>query len=107
VVRLQPTMPQHFSYTAMTTVLLEESTDEGAPGAAITVELCGHWQHKGLCRWPHRTDISRRGKFLDVQTYFEAPSEEEAEVRGRIQSALAKGRLVGEDGSVTSWEVLG
>ena len=85
---------------------MHDGSDDRAPGAAITAALCGHWDHEDPCRWPHRTDTSRRGELLNVRTYFDAPPEEETEVRHLIQSALGSGKLIGQDGSVISWEVV-
>ena len=28
-------------------LLLADDTDPAAPGAAVTVALCGHWEHEG------------------------------------------------------------
>jgi hypothetical protein len=99
-------MPRQFSYAATTTLLMHDGSDDRAPGAAITAALCEHWDHEDPCRWPHRTDTSRRGELLNVRTYFDAPPEEETEVRHLIQSALGSGKLIGQDGSVISWEVV-
>jgi hypothetical protein len=38
-----------------------DGADPRAPGGAITVALCGHWEHEPPCRWPHHTDITPDG----------------------------------------------
>ena len=38
-------------------IRLEPGADKRAPGGAVTVALCGHWDHEGPCRWPHRSNI--------------------------------------------------
>ncbi len=40
------------------TVELADGADPRALGGAITVALCGHWEHEPPCPWPHHTDIS-------------------------------------------------
>jgi len=37
---------------------LDDGLDPAAVGAAVTVELCGHWEHAGPCRWPHNSEIA-------------------------------------------------
>ena len=69
--------------------------DEGgepAPGAAITVELCGHWEHEGACRWPHYTSATPDADGLRIRTLFACSADDEAEVRARITAALSSGR---------------
>jgi hypothetical protein len=87
-------------------VRLEGDGDERAPGAAITVALCGHWEHQSMCRWPHLNVTERTGEGLLVRTSFDAPASEVAEVRRRINDALASGQLMGPDGRVTCWSLL-
>ena len=65
--------------------------DVGAPGAAITVELCGHWQHAGPCRWPHYTSTAATAQGLTVRTLFVCAPAEETMVRSRIDAVLAAG----------------
>lgn len=38
------------------TIELDSDADQQAPGAAVTVGLCGHWEHQGACHWPHQTE---------------------------------------------------
>jgi hypothetical protein len=44
-----------FPYVYETTVHLGDGGDARAVGGAVTVALCGHWEHAGPCRWPHHT----------------------------------------------------
>ena len=67
---------------------IAEGIDLAAPGAAVTVELCGHWKHEGGCRWPHNNEIRDGGDAATFRTVFIAPAAEEREARGRIESAL-------------------
>ena len=83
--------------------------DEGAPGAAVTVRLCGHWQHDGRCRWPHHTAVAdRSGSRVTVRTVFVCDAAEADDVRRDIAAALAGGRLdvVGGGCGEQSWKVV-
>ena len=63
---------------------LEPDADPAAVGAAVTTELCGHWEHEGPCRWPHNNAIE--GSVF--RTLFAAPAAEEEEVRAKIERGL-------------------
>jgi hypothetical protein len=88
------------------TVTLAPGGDERAPGAAVTVALCGHWEHEGDCRWPHHTAIAI-GPAGDhgLRTVFAAEPGDEAAVRQRIATALVRGAQDGPAGA-TTWTVL-
>ena len=80
--------------------------DVGAPGAAITVALCGHWEHEPPCPLaPHHTAAEPEGEELRLRTLFAVEPEREQEVRERIREALAAGRVVGPDGRESRWEL--
>ena len=80
--------------------------DPAALGAAVTMTLCGHWEHDGPCRWPHHTSSEdsrdEHGARL-VTVPFAASEFEEPLVRKRIHEALAIGSLTGPDGTTSSW----
>ena len=63
---------------------LKADVDPRAVGGAVTVALCGHWDHDGPCRWPHNNEFDGRR----FRTLFVAPDAEEPEVRRRVGSAL-------------------
>lgn len=68
--------------------------DPRAPGAGVTVALCGHWEHEGACRWPHVSSVSDRvGEELVLRILFAAEPGDEREVRSRIVEALRRGRV--------------
>jgi hypothetical protein len=73
---------------------LGEDTDAAAVGAAVTVALCGHWEHEPPCRWPHNNAVDGSGMF---RTLFIAPEDEEEHVRELITAALADGQ---------SWQIV-
>lgn len=80
--------------------------DVRAPGAAVTVALCGHWEHEPPCPLaPHHTDTRRSGDEVRLRVLFAAEPDAEAEVRGRIEAALARSIFTGPDGRVTHWDV--
>ena len=93
------------AFTHTTLVRLAPGADERALGGAITVALCGHWEHDGECRWPHRTTVAHLGDAVRVRTEFDAPAGDVARVRQAIVAALSAGTLVGPDGRENAWEV--
>jgi hypothetical protein len=70
---------------------LDEGTDPGSPGAAVTVELCGQVDHEGGCRWPHNNEFVPEGDAPNFRTLFIATTVEEQDVRDRIERALRSG----------------
>ena len=89
------------------TVELAAGADQRAPGAAVTVALCGSWEHDGACAVPHCTVVDRRAaQSLQVRVVFACVPTDEAGVRRRIVAALAAGTLVGPDGS-SEWRLVG
>ena len=71
---------------------LSPGADRAAPGAAVTVELCGHWEHEPPCPLaPHHTAVDGADDALQVRVVFAAAPDDEAEVRRRIDAALAGG----------------
>ena len=95
------------SYTHRARVRLAEGADRAAPGGAVTLALCGTWDHEPPCPVaPHRTTTSYDGDVLVVEVAFEAAPEREAEVRAMVDAALASGHCVGPDGDTSTWERL-
>lgn len=65
-------------------IALADRADPRAVGGAVTVALCGHWEHDGPCRWPHNNELVD-----DVfRTLFVCEPREEPAVRALISSAL-------------------
>ncbi|TMR03100.1 hypothetical protein ETD83_10945 [Actinomadura soli] len=99
-------MRQAFVHDAV--VSMEADGDVRAPGAAITVALCGHWEHEPPCPLaPHHTTAARSGDEVRLRVLFAAEPAAEAEVRGRIEAALSRAGLDGPDGVVTRWRFRG
>jgi hypothetical protein len=85
---------------------LAPGADEHAPGAAVTVALCGHWEHDGPCRSPHVTQSQHRddGR-LAVRVTVLAPADAADDVRRAVVAALRTGHQDGPSGPST-WRVL-
>ncbi len=85
---------------------MSPDADSRALGAAITVALCGHWDHEPPCPLaPHHTSAARVGADVHLRTLFAVEPRREAGIRQRIEAALAGGVLVGPDDRVTRWQV--
>jgi hypothetical protein len=97
-----------YSYSHQVEYLIQfaQGADERSPGGAITVELCGHWDHEGPCRWPHYTNIATCGDKHQVIIDFDASEDDFAVVKERIELALQKGQLIGPDGRLSVWEIV-
>src|SRR2546426_8114852 len=97
-------MRQAFAHDAV--LLMRPDADIRAPGAAVTVALCGHWEHEPPCPLaPHHSSAERTGGEVRVRILFATEPERESLVRERITAALARGRLDGPDGVTTRWEL--
>src|SRR5919199_3473839 len=84
-------MRQAFAHEAL--IELGSGGDERAPGAAVTVALCGHWEHEPPCAVPHRTDVGSAHGGLAVRVLFACEPADEGGVRARVDRALAGGEL--------------
>lgn len=94
------------AYAHDAVVILDPGGDSRAPGGAITVALCGHWDHEPPCALaPHHTDATPGDDTLRLRVLFAAEPDHEERVRSLIEQALSSGRLTGPDGRVTRWMV--
>ena len=85
-------MRQAFAHDAE--LVMPATGDDGAPGAAITVALCGHWEHQPPCPLaPHHTSADRDGDTVRTRTLFAAEPDQAEEVHRRIEQALRAGEL--------------
>jgi hypothetical protein len=97
-------MRQAFAHTAE--LLMPAPADDGAPGAAVTVALCGHWEHPPPCPLaPHATRADRDGDTVRLRILFATEPERADEVRRLIEQALAAGELTGPDQISTRWQL--
>ena len=76
---------------------LRAGCEPPAVGAAVTVDLCGHWEHDGACRWPHNSAIDAARRPARFRTIYVADASEAPRVRARIEAALRAG---------TEWRVV-
>ncbi len=98
---------KHYPYRNEYRLHLNADADKRSPGAAVTVALCGHWEHDGSCRWPHYSSISQTENGLHrLVVEFDAPANELQEVITRIEAALKAGQLKGPDGRLSEWQFL-
>jgi hypothetical protein len=96
-------MRQAFAHEAI--LVMEPEADERAPGAAVAVALCGHWDHEPPCPLsPHRVHADRVDNELHVRVLFAAEPETECEVRQRIEDALS-GQWEFPEGFHTPWQL--
>ncbi len=72
-------------------LVLADEFNPAAVGAAVTVELCGHWAHDGPCRWPHNSAIDAQREPARFRTLFVANDADAGIVRDRIESVLRSG----------------
>jgi hypothetical protein len=72
---------------------MASAADPASVGAAVTVALCGHWEHEPPCPLaPHHTSAVRDGDAVVVRILFACEPEQEGHVRELVESALASGR---------------
>jgi len=72
--------------------MITTTGDDREPGAAITVALCGHWDHEPPCPLaPHHTAAAREGDTVRLRVLFVTEPHHVDEVRKRIDDALAAG----------------
>lgn len=93
------------AYAQDAVLLMDADADVRAPGAAITVALCGHWDHEPPCPLsPHQVNVDRVGVEVRLRVVFVVEPDLETTVRGRIADALEQGRL-DVDGTITRWQL--
>lgn len=94
------------AYAHDAVVTVEPGADSRAVGGAITVALCGYWDHQPPCPLaPHHTTATPVGERLEVRVLFATEPANEHRVRTLISGALAGGRLAGPDGRITTWQL--
>ncbi|MGY1699972.1 hypothetical protein [Geodermatophilus sp. SYSU D00766] len=97
---------ERFAHDAVLSMAV--GADERAPGGAITVALCGNWEHEPPCPLaPHHTRALRAGDELRLRVLFAAEPGDEQRVRGTIDDALAAGTGATPSGGTVSWRLVG
>jgi hypothetical protein len=85
---------------------MQSGGSPNAPGAAITVALCGSWDHPPPCSLaPHYVTTTPTGETLTLRVLFATDPVNEQRVRSLIDGALETGRLTGPDGDVAIWQL--
>jgi hypothetical protein len=85
---------------------MDPRADLRAPGAAVTLALCGNWDHSPPCPLaPHHSSADRVGDEVCVRTLFAVEPDLEDTVRQGIDQALAGGQLAGPDGQAMRWQL--
>ena len=83
---------------------MEPDADLTGPGGSVTLALCGAFDHPPPCPFaPHHTRAERRTDGVAVRVLFATDAAREAEVRAKIDQALAAGSCDGPDGTRTLW----
>jgi hypothetical protein len=71
-------------YVVEATIRFRADADVRAPGGLVTIALCGHWDHDGPCRWPHRTEADEDR----LRVLYVAQPDEQYLVQALIEGAL-------------------
>lgn len=100
------TCPMRQAFACEAVLIMAADADMRAPGAAITVALCGHWEHEPPCPLaPHYSNAERVGDEVRIRVLFATDPEQVGTVHARIDMALSKGRLDGPAGGTTTWQL--
>lgn len=95
-------------YVHEAVIAMALTADVRAPGAAVTLALCGSWDHVPPCPLAaHHTATERVGAEVRIRVLFAAEPSDETLVRGRIDAALAAGGQTGPDGQLNRWQLIG
>lgn len=94
------------AYAHDAVVLMQPGGSPNALGGAITVALCGHWEHQPPCPLaPHYVAAQPDGDTVTLRILFATEPANERRVRSLIGEALATGQLTGPEGDVTRWQL--
>ncbi len=92
------------------TARIDADTDPAAIGAAITVALCGHWEHDGPCPIaPHHTSWHHdpnQAAIVHIRTLYAVTDDAHDDASPACADGLALGTLTGTDGHTTRWHLL-
>jgi hypothetical protein len=91
-------------YVHQVTLVMNPDADLDAPGAAVTLGLCGSWDHTPPCAIAHHVHAERAGATVTLRVVFAAERENEGDVRARIDQALRTGTVTDRAGIRTYWQ---
>jgi hypothetical protein len=87
-------------------VAMQPGCGHNAPGAAITLALCGSWDHSPPCPLaPHYVSNTDTDETVALRVLFATEPANEQHVRALIGEALATGHLAVPDGGVATWQL--
>lgn len=93
-----------FAHDAVLT--MDRSADDRAPGAAITVVLCGSLSHQPPCPVAaHFTGAVRSGDDVRLRILFATRPGDEERVRDLIHAALDAGGGENDHGEIVEWRL--
>lgn len=94
------------AYAHDAVVAMQPGGSPNAPGGAIAIALCGHWDHPPPCPLaPHHVGNFVTGDTVTLRVLFATEPANEQWVRSLIDHALATGHSAGPDGQVTTWQL--
>jgi hypothetical protein len=94
------------AYAHDAVVAMQPDGSPNAIGGAITIALCGHWDHTPPCPLaPHYVTALPDGETVSVRILFATEPSNERRVRALIGQALATGELASPEGGVTTWHL--
>ena len=94
------------AYAHDAVVAMQPDGSPNALGGAITVALCGDWDHPGPCPLaPHYVTTLPDAETVTLRILFATEPANERRVRALIGEALAAGQLTGPEGGVTTWQL--
>ena len=94
-----------FAHEAL--VELAPAGDQRAPGGAITVALCGSWEHPPPCPVaPHATPAEREGHHVRLRVLFAADPRDERWVRRVLDDVLGRGWGLDPEDRRTTWRLV-
>src|ERR1700743_710887 len=93
-----------FAHDAVVAMRPDDSPN--ALGGAITMALCGSWDHPPPCPLaPHYVTNIPAGETVTLRVLFATEARHERRVRALIGEALARGRLQVPDGGIAEWDL--
>jgi hypothetical protein len=94
------------AYAHDAVIAMQTGGSLNAPGAAITVALCGGWDHPPPCPLaPHYVTNVLTGETVTLRVLFATEPANEQRVRSLIDGALETGRSTRPDGEVAIWQL--
>jgi hypothetical protein len=99
-------VPGRVAFAHDAVLAMGPSADDRAPGAAITLALCGSWSHEPPCPLAaHFTGVERAADDVRLRILFAAAPSDETRVRAMIHEALAAGSGPNDHGEPVAWQL--